>query len=113
MFRRGNVWWVSYYYRGMEQRESSLPDGGTRRAAETLLKKRLEEIGKGRRVSPSEEARITVGDLLDALAVAYRNDGRRSLATLAGRIKSLKDGSVSSAPWMCAARTWSATRPRA
>ena len=91
VFQRGNVWWVSYYYRGVEQRESSLPDGGTRRAAETLLKKRLEEIGKGRKISPSEEARITVGDLLDALALSYKNDGRRSGDTLAYRLVPLRE----------------------
>src|SRR4030095_4739372 len=90
VFRRGNVWWIAYAYRGTEQRESSESHRHT--DAERLLKKRLEEIGRGRRVSRTTEAKITVNDLLDALETAYRNDGRRSVATLVGRIKSLREG---------------------
>jgi integrase len=47
------VWWVGYYYRGNENRESS----GSRKEADArkLLKKRLGEIGRGRLIGPAEE----------------------------------------------------------
>ena len=45
-----------------------------------LLKKRLQEIGRGRFVGPSEE-RVLLTDLLDALTVDYELNGRRSLKT--------------------------------
>jgi integrase len=90
VFLRGNIWWVSYCWRGKEQRESSK---STRPVdAERLLGPRLREIGRGRTVSPTAEARVTVGELLDALLVHYKNEGRRSTATLTYHLPALREG---------------------
>lgn len=69
----GQVWWIAYYHRGKEIRESS----GVRdkKAAEKLLRQRLAEMGADRLglkrfVGPSAE-RITVSELLDDAMRAY------------------------------------------
>lgn len=51
VYQRGGVWWVAYYHQGVQRRESS---GSTKRpVAVALLKRRHEELGKGR---PAREA---------------------------------------------------------
>lgn len=46
--RRGHTWWIYYGHRGRRYRESS---GSRRRSdAVALLRKRMEEIGRGRLV---------------------------------------------------------------
>lgn len=89
VFRRKNSahWWIEYWYRGRQYRESS---GSTREVdARRLLKKRLGETRGNRFVGPGEE-RVLLSELLDALEVDYRNNGRRSLDTLQYRLARLK-----------------------
>ena len=50
VFERGSVWWIEYYHRGKEYRESSESDRESQ--AKKLLKKRLGEIGTGRLRDP-------------------------------------------------------------
>lgn len=60
VYRRGNVWWIDYGFRGDRYRESS---GSQRKGdAVKLLRKRMEEMGRGRLVGPDEE-RVTFADL--------------------------------------------------
>ena len=56
VFERGEIWWVSYYHRGQEIRESS--KSRRKPAATRLLKKRLGEISARTYVGPTEE-RVT------------------------------------------------------
>jgi hypothetical protein len=63
-FRRGSVWWISYYHRGKEYRESSQSESESQ--ARKLLKKRLGEIGNGKLVGPIEE-KVTFEQLADDL----------------------------------------------
>ena len=63
VYQRGDKWWVAYYVRGKEYRESA---GATKAEAKRYLKKRLGEINSGRFVGPQEE-RITVNEILDNL----------------------------------------------
>jgi integrase len=87
-YRRGRIWWVRYYVQGREHREST---GTIQRAdAERLLKARWKQIGAGRFVGPREE-RVTMGELFDALVEDYRQNGRRSLATLGFRLAPLRE----------------------
>ena len=46
VYQHGTTWWVSYYFRGKQQRESSHSNNES--DAVKLLKKRLGEIGRGR-----------------------------------------------------------------
>src|SRR5437660_806392 len=79
IYRRGAICWIEYWHRGQQFRESS--GSGREGVAAKLLKKRLQEIGRGRFVGPSEE-RVLLTDLLDGLTVDYELNGRRSLKTL-------------------------------
>ena len=89
VYRRGNVWWIKYSFRGKRVRESSKsPREGD---AIRLLRKRIEECGKGRRRDPVSENRVRMADLFDALAADYRDNGRRSTATLAFRLAPLRE----------------------
>ena len=94
VFRRkeSTLWWVAYCQRGKEIRESSgSPD---RKAADRLLKRRLQEIGADRLglkrfVGPAQE-RVTFEDL----ATDYLRDCEirrlRSLDTIKGRLAHLR-----------------------
>src|SRR5262245_26530344 len=83
IYRRGMVWWICYWHRGRRIRESS--KSVDRAAAKELLKTRLGELSK-RHVSPADEGKVTVADLLNTLADAYKNDGRRTVETLKYRL---------------------------
>lgn len=78
VFKRGGTFWISYYHAGKERRESS--GSSRRRHAVDLLKRRHEEIGKGR---PVREAEGVLLSNLKALVVAdYQVNGRRSAKRL-------------------------------
>ena len=55
-----------------------------------LLKRRWQEVGKGRFIGPSQD-RVAVDAILDAVVTNYKVEGYRSLQTLEGRIKHLRD----------------------
>src|SRR5262249_21132490 len=55
VYQRGRIWWISYWWRGEQKRESS---GSVKRGdAERLLKRRLQELGRGRFIDPKAEER--------------------------------------------------------
>lgn len=87
LYKRGSLWWIRYSVRGKDFRESS----GSERDADAmrLLKRRWKELGKGRFIGPSEE-RVLMADLFDTLEVDYRNNERRSLGDLKGRLRHLR-----------------------
>ncbi len=87
IYQRGAIYWIEYWHRGRQFRESS---GSEREGvAAKLLKKRLQEIGRGNFVGPSEE-RVLLTDLLDALKLDYELNGRRSIKTLTFYIAALR-----------------------
>src|SRR5216683_6701690 len=75
VFKRGTVYWVAYYHRGKEYRESSESENES--AAKKLLKKRIAEVAQGRLIGPNQE-RVTFDDLAQALLADYQINGRRS-----------------------------------
>ena len=78
VFKRGSTWWIAYYHRGKEYRESS--DSESETQARRLLKKRLGEISSGRFIGPSED-RLTFEEMVKDLENDYRVNSRRSLST--------------------------------
>ena len=76
IFKRGSVYWVAYYHRGKERRESSYSE--SEKEARRLLKKRIGEVGTGRFTGAREE-RLTFEDLANALLTDYEVNKRRSL----------------------------------
>ena len=68
IFKRGSVYWVAYYHRGEEHRESSRSENENQ--ARKLLKQRLGEMSRGHLIGPSEE-RLTFEDLAKMLLTDY------------------------------------------
>src|SRR5205085_12096221 len=79
---------IRYSFRGKRLRESSKSTRET--DAVRLLRKRIEECGKGRHRDPVSEHRVRMTELFAALETDYRNNGRRSTATLAFRLAPLR-----------------------
>ena len=74
-------WHIAYNHRGKEIRESSRSPN--KKDAEKLLRRRLKEVGADSLglkafVGPQQD-RVTVGELLDALAADFRVRGLKSL----------------------------------
>ncbi len=87
IYLRGGVWWVRYSHNGREIREST--KSPKQSVAERHLKKRLDQIATHRFIGPKEE-KCSVSDLLDAVLTDHTNNKRRAVATLTGRIETLK-----------------------
>jgi integrase len=73
VYLRGGVWWISYYHAGKEQRE---PGSRKKAAAVKLLKRRHEELGKGRSLREAEKVLLT--DLKALIEADYKINDRRS-----------------------------------
>src|SRR4029453_2609127 len=75
----GKVWWISYPYKGKEQKESS---GSERESdARKLLRKRLGEIGRGKLIGPAEE-KVTFEQLARDIITDYEINGKRSVTSV-------------------------------
>src|SRR5690348_8085289 len=88
IFKRGSIWWVAYYHRGKEFRESTESDKQSN--AKKLLKKRLGEMGRGRLVGPTEE-RVTFEQLKADLLKDYETNAKRSLGSIKLSIRHLDE----------------------
>lgn len=87
LYKRGRLWWIRYSVRSKDFRESS---GSEReRDAMKLLKKRWQEVGKGRFIGPSED-RVLIDDLFQTLQDDYAINGRRSARMLKYRLRHLR-----------------------
>src|SRR5262245_50688608 len=53
VYRRGSVWWVEYWFRGRQYRESAR--SVERRESVRLLRQRQAELGSGRLIGPDVE----------------------------------------------------------
>jgi hypothetical protein len=77
LFQRGSTFWIAYYLRGKEYRESAkTPD---EKKAQRFLKRRLKEVGADQIgaqafVEPKQQ-RVTVSELLDNLEGDYKLRG--------------------------------------
>ena len=76
IYQRGRVWWIQYHFRGKRYRE---PTGSTRKKdAVNLLRRRLEEMGRGRLAGPDAE-RLTFEDMAAMLVNDYKRQSLKSL----------------------------------
>src|ERR1700733_2636040 len=85
----GTTWWIRYSHRGQEYRESSESD--SERAAQKLLKKRLQETGRRAKFLGPAEERLTFADLMQMLRDDYAVNERRSTRRLSASIKQLEN----------------------
>lgn len=88
VFKRGSAWWIGYYHRGKEFRESSQSESEAR--ARKLLKKRLGEIGRGRLIGPVEE-KVTFEEMAEDLLRDYQVNARRALSAIQFPIRHLRE----------------------
>lgn len=92
IFQRGPVYWIAYYHRGREHRESTHTTGTKGETlAGKLLKKRLGEIGRGHLIGPQEE-KVTFEDMAADLERDYTMNGRRSAKTLQYQLRHVRAG---------------------
>jgi|SRR6516164_5847517 len=78
VFRRGSIWWIAFYHRGREIRQSSESESETQ--ARKLLKKRMGELSSGRFIV--DEEKITFEQLVVDLKNDYQVNGKRSWASV-------------------------------
>jgi integrase len=87
IFKRGTTYWIAYYHRGKEFRESSRSDNEAQ--ARRFLKKRIGEVASGQLIGPSEE-RFSFDDLMELLVTDYEINGKRSIESVRLSIKHLR-----------------------
>jgi integrase len=88
LYRRGKIWWVQYSWEGQLFRESS--ESKVRARAGDLLKRRLAEISRGRRVGPQVE-KTTFDELAKMLVDDYVVNSRKSLDRAERSIEHLRE----------------------
>lgn len=80
IFQRKDIWWIAYYHRGKEVREST--HSTDEKDAEKLLKHRRNEVGADKLgvkafVGPKQD-RVMVSELLDALEKDHEIRGKKT-----------------------------------
>lgn len=87
VYRRGNVWWIDYSFRGKRHRESS---GSTKKKdATALLRKRMKEMGEGGPMV--DEEKLTIEDLKEAIVTDYEVNGKKSLPRMKRAFQHVQD----------------------
>ena len=87
VWKRGKVWWIQFYFRGQQVRESSKSE--RKQHAIELLKRRLVEAKDGAIV----DGRVRYCDMRDALYRDYEMNGHKSLLDESRRHAICWDGS--------------------
>jgi integrase len=87
LFQRGPVWWIAYYHRGREIRESS--KSTDERKAQKLLRERLRKAGTPDFIGPAAE-RVTFDDLAAMYVTDYKVNGKRSLKDAQRNVRHLR-----------------------
>jgi uncharacterized protein YhaN len=76
LYRRGNLWWIKYYRKGVCYRESTGTD--VKAVATQLLKLREGEICRGK-LPTVEFERVSFDELAEDLLRDYRINGKKSI----------------------------------
>lgn len=87
VYKRGKKWWVAYFVRGDEQRESG---GSTKAEALIYLKERLGQINSRTFITPKAEG-ITVDDLLDSLIRHLELKEAKSIPAFVSGLKPIRE----------------------
>jgi hypothetical protein len=77
LFQRGGVWWIAYYHRGREIRESAKTT--SEHKAAKLLQKRRQTTGTPGFIDPRAAERVTFTDIAEMYLTDYRVNEHRSL----------------------------------
>ena len=76
VYKRGKMWWVSYYVSGKQIWESAKTKD--KAEARRILQTRLGQIAEGRYAGPKAE-RVTFNDLVELLLTDYQMNGKKTL----------------------------------
>lgn len=87
VYQRGNRWWIAFYVRGDEIRESG---GKTEAAAKKRLRNRQKDVHAGRYVGADEE-KLTVDQLLDGLMSHLALKGAKSAASYKSHLTPVRE----------------------
>lgn len=93
VYQHGARWWIQYFHEGRRYREPGGLDGRgakTEGEAKKRLKARMREI-YGNTFITNEEARVTVGELLDDLMTHLRTRQAASARTVQSHLKHVRD----------------------
>lgn len=100
IYQRGAIWWVEYWHRGAQVRESSKgfaarkdakpSDGTDKRAAERLLQERRRTAGTPHFIGPKVE-RVMFDELASLYITDYKQNGRRTLDHAERYVRNLRD----------------------
>lgn len=93
IFKRGPVWWIAFYHRGKEIRESTVtlkpPQGAESESqAQKCLRRRLTEIHSGRFIH--DEDKLAFEEMVKDLENDYQVNNRRSLSTALNHVRHLR-----------------------
>jgi integrase len=86
VYQRGSRWWIEYWNRGEQFRESAGKDEAT---AQKKLRARLKEIAGDKFIGPREE-RVSVGELIDDLMTHLRTKGAKAVASFESHLKPVR-----------------------
>jgi integrase len=88
LFKRGDIWWISYGHQGTTHRESS--HSASEKVARDLRNKRISEMRENKLIGPSE-GKLTVATILANLVTHYETKRKASLGTVKGFVKAWKE----------------------
>src|SRR5262245_17163588 len=88
LFQRGGAWWIAYYHRGREIRESAKTT--SEQKAARLLRERLRTAGTQEFIGPAAQ-RVTFDSLAALYLTDYRLNGRRSLRDATRNVEMLRE----------------------
>jgi len=86
IYKRGNLWWLSYYAEGEHLCESAQTKN--RGEARRRLQERLGQIAEGRFVGPKAD-RVTFEEMAKAMLDDYRINGKKSIKDAERSVKAL------------------------
>ena len=86
IYRRGKIWWLSYYANGEHVCESS--HSRDKGAAKQMLQRHLGAVAEGRYVGPRAD-RVTLDELANDMLNDYRINGKKSLKDAQRAVKTL------------------------
>src|SRR5690242_16490922 len=92
VYRRGQIWWIRYFRRGKEYRESAKTTEESR--AHKLLDRRMKEIWaerQGLQAFVPKAEKVYVDELLDEYEKAYKLDGGRALRQFKSHMKPIRE----------------------
>ena len=89
VYKRGKVFWISFYANGREQRQSARTQN--KRAAEKVLAHYMHQVATGQFKGFHAAEALTVGEMLDDLVAHGEQNNLRDIGAIRRKIKPLRE----------------------